>query len=671
MSRMRASNRLAGIAGVLAIALAMLSCVGVPFGHGIPAKERGAGQVILFEFISRDKSGFLDLAGAVKIAATWDDASEFSDGLAAVRKDGLWGFIDENGSLVVPCRFLSAGNFYEGLAAATLDGKLWAYINRPGDFITRPQWDKAYDFSDGRGQVILGGLVGFVGKDGQLKIPLDYRSAGGFSQGLAEVQDEKGWLYVDTDGKEMFRPDVDETYAFSEGLAEFRKGDSWGYLEAKGRVAIAAAFTEAFGFKEGLGRVKQGDAYGYIDRSGSMAIPARFSLAGNFGEGLAPVRNAEGLWGYIDSNGKLAIPFLYDEANGFKHGLAYVERGQAFGYIDPSGVFVWKNSEARTKFSEDAAFPVRIEPAGKRGNSLRLEFLSAPDASLFLGAADEFTASLSAFDRQSRLLSARPVSDIKFREFAALQAWDFSGAEKNRISSLFDRFRGDFPWVFDWPAPVRLAKTSGKEELDSPYTRRDAIVLPQSVLSLDDDSLYGLLVHELCHVLLRYNESLRDGFYGAVGFRKINPARLQTFFQARKLTNPDALYYDYAYPETVDGREYLFLPLLVHLKDFDPQDKKEFFGYMVPAYTVVEDQAERAEGFWVNDAFVLVSQKSVKTYLERIGTNTEYLIHPEEVLAENFSLLLLGKKDVNKPELLESLRGILEEANQRRQTDDK
>jgi len=235
---------------------------------------------------------------------------------------------------------------------------------------------------------------------------------------------------------------------------------------------------------------------------------------------------------------------------------------------------------------------------------------------------------------------------------------------------LLVRFNEAFHWAFEWPDPVRFAKTTGKEELDSPYARRGAIVLPQSLFKLGDEELYGFLAHELCHVLLLYNDCLRDGFYGAIGYKKIYPSKLQSFFQARKLTNPDALYYDYAYPESVDGVEYLFLPLLVHLKDYDPAAGKEFFDYMIPAYTAVEPVDGRSQGIWRNDAFVLLPQRSLKTYLDMIGRNTEYTIHPEEVLAENFSLLLAGKSKVDKPQLLESLERMLDEANQRRKTDD-
>ncbi|WMJ23061.1 WG repeat-containing protein [Paludicola sp. MB14-C6] len=76
----------------------------------------------------------------------------FSDGLAAVKKDGVWGYINETGKVVIPCQFSDlfeanirfGSNYYEkeilynfssGYAAITKGGK-WGYIDKTGKEIT-------------------------------------------------------------------------------------------------------------------------------------------------------------------------------------------------------------------------------------------------------------------------------------------------------------------------------------------------------------------------------------------------------------------------------------------------------------------------------------------------------------------------------------------------------
>lgn len=51
----------------------------------------------------------------------FDELYPFSEGMAAVRKDGKFGFINLKGELVIPCQYLCAGPFKEGLACVVKD----------------------------------------------------------------------------------------------------------------------------------------------------------------------------------------------------------------------------------------------------------------------------------------------------------------------------------------------------------------------------------------------------------------------------------------------------------------------------------------------------------------------------------------------------------------------
>jgi len=42
-----------------------------------------------------------------------------------------------------------------------------------------------------------------------------------------------------------------------------------------------------------------------------------------------------------------------------------------------------------------------------------------------------------------------------------------------------------------------------------------------------------------------------------------------------------------------------------------------------------------------------------------VGRNTGYIIHPDEILADNFVLLVNQSKNVRSPEILEKMRAVL------------
>ena len=70
-----------------------------------------------------DKWGVWDLEKEILVTSCKynnipnDAARYYSEGYAAVQKDGKWGFVDEAGQCVIPCQYDEVGDFSEGLAA--------------------------------------------------------------------------------------------------------------------------------------------------------------------------------------------------------------------------------------------------------------------------------------------------------------------------------------------------------------------------------------------------------------------------------------------------------------------------------------------------------------------------------------------------------------------------
>ena len=67
------------------------------------------------------KYGFIDKNGKVVIEPQFDDAGDFSEGFAQVKKDGKWGFIDKSGKVVIEPQFRDAEPFSEGFARVAIE----------------------------------------------------------------------------------------------------------------------------------------------------------------------------------------------------------------------------------------------------------------------------------------------------------------------------------------------------------------------------------------------------------------------------------------------------------------------------------------------------------------------------------------------------------------------
>lgn len=76
----------------------------------------------------KGKWGFVDKDGKTVIEPQYEDAHSFSNGLAAVKKDKLWGYIDINNEMVIKNVFLGAKNMSDTGCAFIKDDDEWSII---------------------------------------------------------------------------------------------------------------------------------------------------------------------------------------------------------------------------------------------------------------------------------------------------------------------------------------------------------------------------------------------------------------------------------------------------------------------------------------------------------------------------------------------------------------
>ena len=141
-----------------------------------------------------NKLGFIDKSGNFVVKPIFDDifiieglrdgllyditSSEgFSEGMAAVKVNGLWGFIDRSGQIVIRPQFVDAGMFREGLAPVAVQGprkRAYGFIDRSGRFVIQPQYDGAREFNKGLAQIIVLNSQGEFQKAGYINKTGDF-----------------------------------------------------------------------------------------------------------------------------------------------------------------------------------------------------------------------------------------------------------------------------------------------------------------------------------------------------------------------------------------------------------------------------------------------------------------------------------------------------------------
>jgi hypothetical protein len=79
------------------------------------------------------KWGYVDVTGKEIRPFIYEEAFDFSEGLARVKVNGKYGFIDKEGKQIISCKYKDASDFSEGFAVVKLKDKK-GYVNRNGFF---------------------------------------------------------------------------------------------------------------------------------------------------------------------------------------------------------------------------------------------------------------------------------------------------------------------------------------------------------------------------------------------------------------------------------------------------------------------------------------------------------------------------------------------------------
>lgn len=278
---------------------------------------------------------------------------------------------------------------------------------------------------------------------------------------------------------------------------------------------------------------------------------------------------------------------------------------------------------------------------------------SVEEGAAVLWAEDDFTRRMSPFDRQARLRAATAVSGAEHRAFAARAVLPWTDDERARIGAAVEGLGPRFEALgVRFPERVLLVKTSGDEEGGAAYTRGTAIMVPQAVLRSAPEALRRLVCHELSHVLSRHDPALRARLYAAVGFETCGEVELPGDLAARRITNPDAPAFDQAIRVRCDGVERPMVPVLFSRAPYDAAARPPFLSTMEFRLIAVEVEGDPPRAKAVLDASggpVLRRPQEVEGFFERTGRNTGYLIHPEEIVADNFVILVHAADPAARP----------------------
>lgn len=290
-----------------------------------------------------DQWSFIDKTGNLIFQPKYEEVGNFKEGFAKVKLNGKWGFIDKSGSEVIKPQYNYVEDFSNGIAivSKSIDYHYteYGFIDKQGNYIVKSEKEgvvfkiesnfkngyaiikKGYRTGNGYGSYSYDSY-GIVSMDGKFKFMSEVIDLRSFNeQGLAIAQVYRGRKYgfVNTKLKWIIKPIYDKVEKFREGLAKVQINNEWSFIDYSGQVVInkdilnsknqikiSDTYEFSTGFYEGLAIVKTKQGLGYIDKVGNWVIEPNFIDAQPFKDGIARVKiSGKKGWNYIDKEGNI------------------------------------------------------------------------------------------------------------------------------------------------------------------------------------------------------------------------------------------------------------------------------------------------------------------------------------------------------------------------------
>lgn len=269
------------------------------------------------------------------------------------------------------------------------------------------------------------------------------------------------------------------------------------------------------------------------------------------------------------------------------------------------------------------------------------------------------------------------VSKEQFVRFIRTQVSDWKAEEKKLIRQTLEEAFGIVKKLNpDCLPKISLIKIKTNHYGNHVYyTRGHHICIPENIFTdYDHEVQLRILIHEIFHVISKNNPEYRDSLYALIGFKKLPASpEVPEALKKKLLTNPDGVSRAHVIrlgEESNGEKPVLALPLITSKwSDFDAS-MPHFFDYLGFDLYPVEFKNGKYQVGADTMGNTKMPMELTTHFFMKIRDNTQYIIHPEEIMADNFMLAALAayKNDFTRfspkgKQLIEDIIHITKETN--------
>ena len=228
----------------------------------------------------------------------------------------------------------------------------------------------------------------------------------------------------------------------------------------------------------------------------------------------------------------------------------------------------------------------------------------------------------------------------------------FTSDEVKFITSIFQNIFSECNSLSKniFPSEIKLIKIKGSHYGETTYyTRENCIVIPQAELTEPDSQKFTkVMLHELFHVFSRLNHQKKLELYKLIGFKSTGGSQfLQIDENTKKkiILNPDGIDYSYSIQlKDRDENTFNAIPLIISNEGNFDENKPRFFDYIhFGLYKIMPPFSKLIKVVSDENGESTINFKDHPEFFEQITDNTKYIIHPDELMADNFVIAIQSR----------------------------
>jgi hypothetical protein len=245
----------------------------------------------------------------------------------AVKFTGKFGFIEVSGKEIFKPQFDMVFKVFED----------YAIVGQGEGYLKYNDWPEGKSIS-------FSGKMGVINIQGSVIVPFNFNDIK-----LVRSSDLSYWFTLDDQGRSYLYKDsillsIPENTTsisdFSQGLAKIEVNQKFGFIDTLGKAAIQPVYDKAKDFKEGKVFVKLKDRYLWLDRFSNEIENEKdlvFDYVGNYSDGYALVKVFDE-YGFIGPDSSFFKSPRFTDATPFFNQISSVSSIDSFGYVFTSGI---------------------------------------------------------------------------------------------------------------------------------------------------------------------------------------------------------------------------------------------------------------------------------------------------------------------------------------------